>query len=71
LATSSFYALSGLCYNNKVNADMLIKTTNVAQLSISTAKEFKDDNQLIETVCSLFSNLTFKNEPNKIVNKPR
>lgn len=61
MATNCFYALSGLAYNNKNNCSDIIKTDilNIIKVQIN---EFMAEHQVIETICSLLSNLTFKNE---------
>ncbi|EAS03305.2 hypothetical protein TTHERM_00537400 (macronuclear) [Tetrahymena thermophila SB210] len=61
LATNSFYALSGLAYNNKANCAEIMKT-DILNIIKEQIKEFMVEHQVIETICSLLSNLTFKNE---------
>ncbi|KAL4491936.1 hypothetical protein ABPG72_008357 [Tetrahymena utriculariae] len=61
LATNSFYALSGLAYNNKTNCSDIMKT-DILNIIKEQIKEFMVEHQVIETICSLLSNLTFKNE---------
>lgn len=59
--TNGFYALSGIAYDNNTNCSAIIHNDVFLMVKWSM-KEYMAENQVIETICSLLSNLTFKNE---------
>lgn len=61
LVTNCFYALSGLAYNNKENCNAIMSSEILEVMKVHI-KEFMAEHMVIETICSLISNLTFKNE---------
>lgn len=63
--TNCFYALSGLAYNNKDNCQTIMSSSepeSIFEVMKTQIHEFMAEHQVIETICSLLSNLTFKNE---------
>jgi hypothetical protein len=67
LASSYFYALSGICFANKINSEQIFKSPGMLKQSIEMIKENIKLPELTENVCSMLSNLTYKNEQHKIV----
>ncbi len=65
LAVNSFYALSGLAYNNRENSNAIM-AAGIIPLTKNFLRSQKSDATLVETVCSLYSNITYKNDKNKI-----
>ncbi|KRX04110.1 Armadillo-type fold [Pseudocohnilembus persalinus] len=65
LATNSFYALSGLAYNCKENSNKIGQQTSIFSISLHYLQSYRQECELIETLCSFYSNITYKNEKNK------
>lgn len=66
LLANGFYAISGLCYNNKAISQEVLGSGIIKKIQAYIGK-YESEPILIETICSVISNLTFKNDNNKKV----
>jgi len=64
LLSNGFYAISGLCFNNKALAAEIIESPIVVIIKNLLTKTFNQP-VLMETISSVIANLTFRNDQNK------
>ena len=65
ILSNAFYALSGLCFNNKALAAEIVESPVVDIMKFLLNNNSRNP-VLVETISSVISNLTFRNDAIKI-----